>query len=79
MTRSDMDDAWLELLPTSRRTVRSLQHTVSMAPQLATSQREQIHAMLLRELPHNKIAETVGCSERAVRRIRCCGFSGGQC
>ena len=26
--------------------------------------------MLLRELPHNEIAETVGCSERAVRRIR---------
>ncbi len=41
-----------------------------MAPQLAPSQREQIHGMLLRQLPRNKIAETVGCSERAVRRIR---------
>lgn len=41
-----------------------------MAPQLALSQREQIYAMILRELPNNEIAETVGCSERAVRRIR---------
>jgi hypothetical protein len=41
-----------------------------MAPQLAPSQREQIHAMLLPQFPNNKVAETVGCSERAVRRIR---------
>ncbi|KAK4233566.1 hypothetical protein C8A03DRAFT_19384, partial [Achaetomium macrosporum] len=34
------------------------------------SQWEQIHAMILRELPNNEIAETVGCSEPAVRRIR---------
>ena len=41
-----------------------------MAPQLAPSQREQIHAMTLRQLPRDAIAETVECSERAVRRIR---------
>ncbi|KAK4206180.1 hypothetical protein QBC37DRAFT_243634, partial [Rhypophila decipiens] len=41
-----------------------------MAPQLAPSQREQIHAMILRELSNDVIAETVDCSERAVRRIR---------
>jgi transposase len=41
-----------------------------MAPQLAPSQREQIHAMILRDLPNDVIAETVECSERAVRRIR---------
>jgi hypothetical protein len=41
-----------------------------MAPQLAPSQREQIHAMILRELPNDAIAETVECSERVVRRIR---------
>lgn len=41
-----------------------------MAPQLALSQREQIHAMILRKLPNKMIAETVGCSERAVRRIQ---------
>lgn len=50
------------------RIIRSLQHI--MAPQLAPSQREQIHAMLLHELPKNEIAKTVDCSERAVRRIR---------
>ncbi len=41
-----------------------------MAPQLAPSQREQIHGILLRQLPNNEIAETVGYSERAVRKIR---------
>lgn len=41
-----------------------------MAPHLAPSQREQVYAMILRELPNNVIAETVGCSERAVRRIQ---------
>ncbi|KAK3937228.1 hypothetical protein QBC46DRAFT_226970, partial [Diplogelasinospora grovesii] len=41
-----------------------------MAPQLAPSQREQIHAMILCRLPNNKKAETVDCSERAVRRIQ---------
>jgi transposase len=41
-----------------------------MAPQLAASRREQIHAMILRKLPNNVITEAVGCSERAVRRIQ---------
>jgi FixJ family two-component response regulator len=38
-----------------------------MAPQLAPSERELIHAMIIRELPNNEIAETVDCSVRAVR------------
>ncbi|GAB1319494.1 hypothetical protein MFIFM68171_09704 [Madurella fahalii] len=41
-----------------------------MAPRLAPSHSEQIHAMILRELPNDVIANTVECSERAVRRIR---------
>lgn len=48
--------------------LQRLQHP--MAPQLAPSQREQIHAMILRELPNDMIAETAECSERGVRRIR---------
>jgi len=41
-----------------------------MASRLAPSQREQIHAMILRELPNDVIASTVECSKRAVYRIR---------
>jgi transposase len=44
--------------------------SVSMAPQLAPSQREQIHAMILRGVPNSDIAGTVGCNERAIRRIQ---------
>jgi transposase len=37
---------------------------------LVKSQREQIHAMILRKLPNNVISKAVGCSDRAVRRIQ---------
>jgi transposase len=43
---------------------------VSMAPRLSFAQRARIHALILRKLPNSEIADTVRCTERAVRRIR---------
>ena len=40
-----------------------------VAPILAESQHAQIHAMILSNRPTAKIADDVGCSERAVYRI----------
>ncbi len=67
----DTDDkVWLELPTTTTQNHQITAAYILVALQLVPSQREQTQAMLLRELPNNEVAETVGCNERAVRRIR---------
>jgi transposase len=48
-----------------------------MAPILAESQHAQIHAMILSNRPIAEIANDVGCSERAIykikKKLRCFG------
>jgi hypothetical protein len=71
MTRTNDRHSGFEKLAASRRQATTPQHPIALL-QLAPSQREQIHAMILGELPDDVMAETVERSEPAIRRIRSC-------